>query len=579
MTTPTPAGPAQTGGLRAPLKRAAAALARGDHKRALTAASEACHAAPGDPRAHYAYGQAWSALGKPALAERAFAEAVRLRPGWADAWINLGVERYRQGDIEAAKRAMLQALRREPGSAAAASNLAAFLRLTGAPEAAESILRATIETVPDAAGARLNLAAELIQEGRHAAALALLDGPAPADRAAARHWHLQRALAFVESGDLAGCRAAVEAAEHAGAEAPPSRPLLLWRRVLLARAEGDEAQARLYAAEMEAALGEMGPRAAPEHRIMGHYDLARLYLGWRDKAAAMRHWSAGHAILRQMQPFDRAADRAYADALIAAYPAARLQASVRDGDPAPVFIVGMPRSGTTLCEQILAAHPHAHGAGERAALGQAVARLGGGPAVAALDRAALDKAGADYLDELRKLAPDRSRIIDKLPGNYWHVGPAALLLPGAKFIHCVRDPRDIGLSIFTFRFYGYHPYAHDLADLGWAIGEQARLMAHWKSVLPAGAILTVRLDDWVHDFDGTLRRALGHIGLSHDPACARFYERTGRVRTVSRNQVREPVNARGLGRWRAFAPWLGPLIAELAQAGLLDEWAAAPVSV
>jgi hypothetical protein len=148
-----------------------------------------------------------------------------------------------------------------------------------------------------------------------------------------------------------------------------------------------------------------------------------------------------------------------------------------------VFIVGMPRSGTTLCEQILAAHGQVQGAGERSALGRMIARLGDPAAIAALDRDALDTAANDYLAELHALAPDKMRIVDKMPGNYLHLGLVGLLLPKAKIIHCVRDPRDIGLSIFTFRFHGHHGYAHDLADLGWTIAQQERIMAHWKVAL------------------------------------------------------------------------------------------------
>ena len=125
------------------------------------------------------------------------------------------------------------------------------------------------------------------------------------------------------------------------------------------------------------------------------------------------------------------------------------------------------------------------------------------------------------------------------------------MLPGARIIHCARDPRDIGLSIFTFRFHGAHGYAHDLADLGWYIGQHDRLMAHWKAALP-NPILTVRLSDWVADFDGTLSRVLAHLELPPDANCARFYECESRVRTVSRAQVRQPVNARGLGRWTSL---------------------------
>jgi tetratricopeptide (TPR) repeat protein len=457
------------------------------------------------------------------------------------------------------------------------------MRISGESEQAEALLRATLAQAPDQAGARMNLAADLLQEGRAAEAVALLEAPVPADPAAARHWHLQRSLGLIELGRNAEARAALAAIAELGPVPPAVAPLWHWRHALLARADGDAAGMQAQAAQMAAALEAMGPEGTPEHRIMGHYDLAKLYSGSGDDAAAMRHWAAGHALLRRTQPFSRGDHAAFIDASIAAFDADRLRTGPRAGnaDPAPVFIVGMPRSGTTLCEQILAAHRDVHGAGERTALGQVFAALGGGQdaaavrRVAARDAAALDAAAADYLARLHALAPDRARIVDKMPGNYLYLGLVGLLLPGARIIHCLRDPRDIGLSIFTFRFYGHHPYAHDLADLGWTIAAQLRLMAHWRAALP-NPILTVRLGDWVTDFEATLAAVLAHVGLPPDPACARFHESDSRVRTVSREQVRQPVNARGLGRWRRYAAHLAPLIAELEAARALDGWETAP---
>jgi hypothetical protein len=126
------------------------------------------------------------------------------------------------------------------------------------------------------------------------------------------------------------------------------------------------------------------------------------------------------------------------------------------------------------------------------------------------------------LVELHTLAPDARRIIDKMPDNARHLGFIATLLPGARIIHCTRDPRDVGLSIYQLRFFGYHPYAHDLSDLGWTIGVHTRLMAHWREVLPL-PVLEVALSDWVEDFAGTLMRVLTFLDLPYDPACERFY--------------------------------------------------------
>jgi tetratricopeptide (TPR) repeat protein len=478
--------------------------------------------------------------------------------------------------------AMRQALFSAPAHAVAAANLGAFLRITGEAEAGEALLRESLASAPENAGARLNLVAMLLQEERSADALALLDAaPAlPKDTAVLRHWHLQQALALLQLGRPVEARPVLAATAALGPIPPDLAPLWHWRQVLLALAEGDGSSAREQAKQMAAALAAMGPEAVPEHQIMAHYDLAKFWSGQNDHDTAFGHWQAGHALLRRFQPFSREAHGAFIQANMAFLDRARFGAGARAGnaDPTPVFIVGMPRSGTTLCEQILAAHAQVHGAGERVALGQTFRALGGGHDTAAavqriaeLDARMLDTAATRYLADLHALAPDKTRIVDKMPGNYLYLGLVGLMLPGARIIHCVRDPRDIGLSIFTFRFHGHHGYAHDLADLGWTIAQQDRLMAHWRAVLP-NPVLTVKLADWVTDFAGTLARVLAHVGLPPDPTCERFYEAHRRVRTASRAQVRQPVNSRGLGRWRTYATRLAPLIAELEEAGSLAAW-------
>jgi len=553
----------------------------GDTRAALAAASDACHSAPHLAQPHYAYGEAWLALGEPARAEQAFAAAIQIAPAWAEAWVNYGVSRYRQGAIEDAKAAMRQALRFAPEHPSAAANLGAFLRITGEHEAADILLRRTIANAPASAGARLNLAADLLQEEGAADALALLDdAPAvPTDPRALRHWHLQRSLALLQLGRPAEARAVLDALAGLGAIPPEIAPLWHWRQVLLALAEGDSARARLVAACMQTALDAMGPDAVIEHRIIGHYDLAKFWSGQGMHAAAFAQWMAGHALLKPIQPFSRNAHLAFIEANIAAFPVGRSysRAIASNADPTPVFIVGMPRSGTTLCEQILAAHAQVHGAGERSALATMFIQLGGGDSAAAvrrisaLDAAALDTAASHYLATLHALAPGKLRIVDKMPANYLYLGLVERLLPRARIIHCVRDPRDIGLSIFTFRFHGSHGYAHDLGDLGWTIAQQVRLMTHWRRAL-ATPILTVKLSDWVHDFDATLAGVLAHVDLPHDPNCVRFHKVERRVRTASRSQVRQPVNASGLGRWRRYERELQPLIAELEHARALTDW-------
>jgi len=549
---------------------ASALLALGDPVKAIAAARRACLRAPKMAAPHYVLGQALYAAGRVDEASSAYTNCLRIAPGFADAWVNLGLCHYRRNDIEVAKDAMRRALAAVPGHHAAAANLGAMLWLTGEVEAGEALLSEVTARDPAAAEARVNLVALLLQEERSAEALALLDAAQPpAELRIASHWALQRSLALLQTGRAEEARKVIA---EIGTVPPEFAPLLLWRRTLLALSAGERDEAQRLAGETEAALSS-NAGLVPEHRIMAHYDLAKFWSGQGDSGRAFQHWREGHRLLGRFQPFSRPRTRAFLGAQIAAFSRLRLHDGPRAGnrDPAPVFIVGMPRSGTTLCEQIIGAHPQAFGAGERHALSGIYTALGGAKGaanIAALGQDALDAGAGSYLAELHALAPNAARIVDKMPGNFNYLGLAALLLPGARIIHCARDPRDIGFSVFTFRFYGHHPYAHDLADLGWYIGQYDRLMAHWRAALP-NPIITVELRDWVEDFTGTLRRVLEFLELPYDSACERFYERNSRVRTVSRAQVRQPVNAGGLGRWQAYEHELQPLIAELRLAGML----------
>lgn len=560
-----------------PLNLAAALLRLGDVTGARLAARKAKLRAPELPETHYTLGLTELAAGALPRAADGFVRATKLAPRFAEAWVNLGIVRYRQGNMPAARDAMAAALRVAPGHPKAAANLAVFLRLFGEIEQAENLLRAAVSGGGDNAEARVNLATMKLGEDRAAEALALLDGPPPEEPGLALHWRLQRVLALLQLDRPAEARTLLD---RLGTVPAAFEPLLLWREVLLAWAEGDQPAADEFAARMEAALAET-PDVVPEHRIMGYFDLGRFWTSRGEPDRAFPLWAAGHRQLRYFQPFSRPGYLDFVEATMRLLDRTRLAEGPRaaNADPAPVFIVGMPRSGTTLTEQILAAHAGVHGAGERNALARSIHWLGGAmetadavARIADLDAATFDDAAARYLAELHALAPDAARVVDKMPGNFRYLGLIGLMLPGARIIHCVRDPRDIALSIFTFRFFGYHPYAHDIADLGWYIAQYRRLMAHWEAALP-NPILTIRLRDWIEDFDGTLRGLLDFLELPYDPACERFYELDRKVLTVSQHQVRSPVNARGLGRWRRYARHLEPMIDELRRHGFdPDQW-------
>jgi tetratricopeptide (TPR) repeat protein len=550
-------------------------LALGDISGAINAARKGRLRGGAMPDGHYTLGIAYLAGGFLNRAVESFETATKLAPRFADAWVNLGVAHYRNGNIDAARQAMHAVLRIDPGNAAANTNLATFLRLTGDVAAGEAILQRVIDTHPDAVAARINMAANLLHEDRAGEALALLAGQLPTGVLASQQWRLQQALALIKLDRLADARTMLAAI---GTVQPSLVPILQWRRALLAVAEGDRKQAMQQATAIAATL-QFASSMLPEHRLMAHYDLAKLWSQLGEPDQAFPHWVQGHQELKRFQPFSRDAYAAFVDATMEAFDTRRFAEGphATNQDPTPVFIVGMPRSGTTLVEQILDAHAQVFGAGERYALGDLVVQLGGAAEtvsavrrIAALDANTLEACAERYLADLHALDPSATRIVDKMPGNFRHLGLMALLLPGARVIACDRDPRDIGLSIFTYRFYGVHAYANDLSDLGWYIGQQRRLMAHWRRVLP-NPIMTLRLQDLVHDFPGTVRSLLDFVGLPYDANCERFHERQRRVRTVSRTQVREQINARGLGRWRPYERHLSPMIAALRDSGALDD--------
>jgi len=555
----------------------AAILTLGHAKAARAAARRALAIAPQSAEAFYALGLAeWNAQ-SPVGARKAFAQAVKFSPGFADAWLNLGLACFQLGHVGDASQAMHRALKAKPGYGAAEANLAAFLILQGDHEEALARLRDVVARDPNCVPARLNLANALLLDREPREALEVLDGPAPSGREGS-HWRAHRAMALLLLGRRAEASAEIEAIRPPFGDA---ELLVVWRQLLLAERGGDPAKVDALADRLSELARQEGS-ALLEHRIVSNFDLASFAARRGDKDRAFGHWKAGHALLKRVQPFSRDAFRQFVDDSIACFDVARLRdgAKAQSKDESPVFIVGLPRSGTSLTEQILAAHPRAFGAGERPALHRTLVRLAG-PALQAqtvrklakLDEARLSAASAEYLAEMHALDPAAGIVVDKMPGNALHLGALATLLPGARVIHCQRDPRDIGLSIFQLRFFGYHPYAHDLGDLGWYIGEHERLMAHWHKTLPL-PICKVALSDWVNDFPGTLQRVLDFVGLPQDPACERFYEQKRRVRTASADQVRRPINARGLGRWRGYAAQLAPLIEELVAANLVDEEAA-----
>jgi hypothetical protein len=312
---------------------------------------------------------------------------------------------------------------------------------------------------------------------------------------------------------------------------------------------------------------------SPADHMQLHFALGKALSDLRQHDAAFEHLRRGNAMKRATTGYDEAAALGLFDRIEATFTPERIARMAGGGQPSavPILVLGMPRSGTTLVEQILASHPQVHGAGELDAF-DAVVRSVHGPGgerapypefVPALDATAIGMIGAHYLTRLEALAPDAPHVTDKMPSNFYFVGLVHLALPRARIIHVMRDPVDTCLSCFSKLFSAPQDHTYDLAELGRYYARYARLMAHWRKVLPPGRMLEVRYEDVVADLEGEARRITAHCGLAFDPRCLAFHRTERPVRTASATQVRQPLYRGAVGRWRPYARHLGPLLAEL----------------
>lgn len=281
-------------------------------------------------------------------------------------------------------------------------------------------------------------------------------------------------------------------------------------------------------------------------------------LGRYDEAFAA--FSQANAMLPASEPTSTA------DRVRTRWSAERLASVPRSSETTglPLLVIGMPRSGTTLVEQMLAAHPLVESIGECHTL-PALERAHN---PANLDQATVDELAGTYLAELRAEAkPETRYVIDKLPGNYLQLGFASRVLPGVRAIFLDRDPRDTCLSCYFQNFGQSHTYSRDLKTCARAYAHHLEIMAHWREVLDT-PILDMPYPDLVADPEGSVRRMLDFLGLEFDEACLRFHESKRSVTTLSSAQVRRPVYKSSLARWRNYETHIGPLVEELRTQGV-----------
>jgi tetratricopeptide (TPR) repeat protein len=313
-------------------------------------------------------------------------------------------------------------------------------------------------------------------------------------------------------------------------------------------------------------------------RMQLDFALGKAYADLKDYRRSFEHLLAGNALKRATISYNETSALAFFDYIEAVFTPELIAAKSGGGDPSPmpIFVLGMPRSGTTLVEQILASHPMVHGAGELQALTDVIPTARGPDGnvisfpefVPALDAAGLREIGARYVAAVRELMPQGegaqgARVTDKMPSNYYHVGLIHLALPNAKIIHTSRDPVDTCISCFSKLFSAEQNYSYNLGELGRYYKRYEHLMKRWHRVLPSGRILDVRYEDVVADLEGQARRIIAHCGLPWDDRCLSFHKTDRPVRTASAIQVRQPIYNTAIGRWRVYEEHLGPLLSAL----------------
>jgi tetratricopeptide (TPR) repeat protein len=362
-------------------------------------------------------------------------------------------------------------------------------------------------------------------------------------------------------------REAIEA-YHSAAAVRPSFGDAYWSLANLKTYRfGDDEIARMRAEE-----------AAPATPVADRYHLCfalgKAYEDRGEYAESFRCYERGNALKKTKTRFN----------IVSIERAVRLQTTVLTRDflesragagcprPDPIFIVGLPRAGSTLIEQILASHSNVEGTMELADIPRLVQQLNGRDRLDAPARypAVLAETSADeftqfgerYLADTQVYRTGKPRFIDKMPNNFRHVGLIHLIQPNARIIDARREPMACCFSNFKQLFASGQEFTYNLEDIGRYYRAYVEMMAHWDAVLP-GRVLRVQHEDVVEDLEGNVRRILDHCGLDFEPACLEFYKTERSVRTASSEQVRQPIFKEGLDQWRHFEPWLGPLSAAL----------------
>ncbi len=519
--------------------------AAGLFDQAITAARAAVSADPRSPAAYEKLGSVLALTKRYEDAAKALAVAIALNPASAEALNNFGAVLRAVGKPDEAQTYFERALEVSPGFHEALMNALPWYQKYERDEAALRLLHGAIDGGDRSAETYEALGAVLFRLGRLERAIEALETAVRCDPGLANAW-ATLANARTEFGDLAGGQAAIEEAIRLN----PRRPE--YYRYLTSTTRSTACAA--FTETLEALVAD--PCCPTEQRVEAHFALGDVAASRSDWETAFHHYVKGNAINRSLLEYDELEMvRNFNDIETIFSKDVLARGSLGyHGTQRPVFIFGMPRSGTTLIEQIIASHPYVCAGGELTFLDDIVRGVFARPGHVTAE------VGVRYADAIDRIAPPMAmRVTDKMPLNFRYAGLIRMVLPNARLIHARRDALDTCWSCFSTLFSDGIAWTCDLHELGHYYRAYSKLMRHWKDVFPDGAMLEVQYEDLVGDLETHARRIIAHCGLEWDDRCLSFYETKRMVRTASASQVRQPIYSHSVGRSRAYGELLRPL--------------------
>jgi Flp pilus assembly protein TadD len=498
--------------------QAAKAQKSGDNAKAAEHLRAYLTQRPRDAEALNNLGAALIELGDFAGAQEQLRQAVSARAKYPAAQTNLGIAHLAQGRYAEAESALRRALNLQASYTTARANLGLMLALTGRLEDAQAEVAKVLRTAPKDSDALYASGMIAMSEGRFDEAEEIFKRSLTENPKHARTWS---ALASARKMTSADREWLTRADKHLGSILPP-----------------------LHEAHLRFAVGK-------------YYDDTQEY------PKAFANYQRGNEVLKAIAPkYDHAARTRFCDDMIRVYTPetiARAQSEGSSDSTKPILVVGMMRSGTSLVEQILASHPAVGGAGELEFWSNAAGKHDSELRASLLGGSVRKKLADEYLRTLTRTCPDTQHVVDKAPLNSDYLGAFHSVFPRAKIIYVRRDPIDTGLSCYFQPFSSAYSWSFDLVDIASYYKEHARLVAHWRKVLPRDSFLEVPYEELVSNQVQWTRKMLDFLGLVWDERCLQFHKTQRPVVTASRWQVRQPLYNSAVQRWRHYSKSIGPL--------------------